>query len=428
MSASIRRCSLMAGLLLALCYGSAAFAQLPRDGSDLLDQARRLKEVAAQKLEVEVRDALRQAQTADPASAQALLKQTLAVVEQDTALSLERRDLLRRLLKDRLRIVEAENARNPAPATKPRPITPSDPRVDAQTRLLEQQQVDKALGTIRKLQSEGRNTEADRMANDLRRQYPNNVAAQAAGRVAQAADRLVDIRTLRTEGQRRFNGTMASVERSSMPAVDDVEFPSDWRAKSERRAKLLVQMTAKEKAILDALNSPVSVNFKGSRFEDVIRELEKVSGQSILLDKQSLDEAQISYETPINVTLNNVTLRTALRKVLADLGLAYVIKDQTIQVMSAPKTRELMTVRSYYIGDLLFVAGFTLPPAYSQLQMAQTVSQLVDMVQRTIDPGSWQINGGPGSVTFYPATMSLVIKQSAEMHFVIGGGIGGASR
>jgi hypothetical protein len=213
-----------------------------------------------------------------------------------------------------------------------------------------------------------------------------------------------------------------------MPVVDDVEFPPDWREKSDRRAKLLVQMTEKEKAIIQALNSPVSVSFKGSRFEEVIKELERVSGQPILLDNPSLQEANVTYETPVTLELKNVTFRTALRKVLADNGLTYIIRDQTIQVMTPIKAREQMTVRSYYIGDLLFVAGFTLPPVFSQLQMAQTVAQLADLIQRTIDPSSWQINGGPGTITFYPPTMSLVIKQSAEMHFILGGGLGGASR
>jgi hypothetical protein len=401
--------------------------------SDLLDQARRLREVAAQKLEADVRDALRQAQAlsaSDPAQAVALLRQTLNAVEQDSVLSADRRDTLRQTLRSRLRTVEALAARVSGPGgdNTARLIQDANRRAGEQAAAREQEQIERTIGTIRKLRSEGRLEEASRMAVDLARQYPDSAAAQAAARIHSAVDRAVDLRNLRIDRERRTAGTLGEVEASSTPPAGDMDFPADWKDKIERRSRLLVRMSPKEKALVESLNSPISVSFKGSRFEDVINELEKAWGQSILLDQQSLNEAQVTYETTVNVQLNNVTFRTALRKVLADLGLTYVIKDQTIQVMSPGRARELMSVRAYYIGDLLFNAGFPLPPALNQLQAAQMVVQLSELIQQSVDPMSWATNGGWGTIAFDPASMSLVIKQSAEMHLILGGGLGGASR
>lgn len=408
-------------LAVVLGVGSAG-AQPPRDGSDLLDQARRLKEVAAQKVEAEVRDALRQAQApADPARAAARLRQVLAAVEQDTALSAERRAALRQAIENRLRALGA--AGQPGDNAG-RQIQEINRTADERARTLEQEQVNQGLAAIRKLQSEGRFAEASRVAADLARQYPNNPAAQAAARISPAADRAVDLRNLRIEREHRLTGAFGQAEAAAIPPAGDMDFPPDWKEKTQRRSKFLVKMTDKERAILEALNSPVSIVTKGGRFEDVIKELERISGQPILLDQPSLDEAQVTYETPVNVQLRNVTFRTALRKVLADLGLTYVVKDQAIQVMTPVRAKELMSVRAYYIGDLLFTAGITLPPALSQLQMAQAVVQLIDLIQRTVDPPSWQVNGGLGTITFHAPTMSLVIKQSAEMHLILGGGLG----
>jgi len=54
-------------------------------------------------------------------------------------------------------------------------------------------------------------------------------------------------------------------------------------------------------------------------------------------------------------------------------------------------------------------------PNYSQ-QMGQTIAQ---MVQTSVDPTYWAPTG-PGTVTFDPITGSLVVRASAEVHYMIG--------
>lgn len=433
MSASIR-CRRVGKVFLVLAVYlttvGAVRGQQPRDKSDLLEQARRLREVAAQKLEAEVRDALQQAQAlsaTDPARAVALLRQMLAVVEQDTAISPERRDFLKRTLTQRLRGAETDAGRAGVKPEPPvRPGQDIGRRVEEQARLREQEQINQTLAQIRSLQGQGRMDEAGRLGRDLGRRFPDSPAAQAIARVGPAADRAVDLRNLRSEHERRMAGALGQVEASALPPIGDVEFPRDWQEKVKRTERLAVRMTPKERAIVDALNSPVSVSFKASRLEDVIKEMEKATGHdiNILVDPQSLNEVQVTYETPVNLDLRKVTFRTALRKVLADLGLTFVVKDQVIQVMTPIRAKELMTVRSYYVGDLISVSGMILPPVLNQLQMGQTVAQIMDLIVSTIDPQSWAVNGGQGTIAFYPPTMSIVIKQSAELHFVLGGGLG----
>jgi hypothetical protein len=43
------------------------------------------------------------------------------------------------------------------------------------------------------------------------------------------------------------------------------------------------------------------------------------------------------------------------------------------------------------------------------------------MIQTSVDPQSWQANGGNGSIVFNAPSMSLIIKQSAEVHALLGG-------
>ena len=69
-----------------------------------------------------------------------------------------------------------------------------------------------------------------------------------------------------------------------------------------------------------------------------------------------MDDLNVNTESTVSVHLNKVSTRTALKKVLADLGLTYVIKDETIFVTTPIKAKDMMTVRTYYIGDLIGAA------------------------------------------------------------------------
>ncbi len=59
---------------------------------------------------------------------------------------------------------------------------------------------------------------------------------------------------------------------------------------------------------------------------------------------------------------------------------------------------------------------------------AQTVSNaesLIELIERTIDPDFWDVNGGPGTIMYYPNLQCLVIRATSEVHGKIGGVVGG---
>ena len=241
--------------------------------------------------------------------------------------------------------------------------------------------------------------------------------------VGQSRDPLPDARKMlprRTEG---FRGTLQEVEKSAVPQAEDITFPDDWVEKSKRRSPAN-NLTAKERAIMEALARPISVDFENNTLSSVLEYLGKAMGQDIVTDKQALEEVGATYETMVKLKLRNVTARTALRKILADLNLTYVVKNQSIQVTSIARAKEMVTTRTYYIGDLAGVANPNLPPALNQLQMLQNIAMIVNSITTQIDPQSWRNNNpdAPGTITFDPITMTLIVKQTAEVHMALGGG------
>src|SRR5262249_12243235 len=150
--------------------------------------------------------------------------------------------------------------------------------------------------------------------------------------------------------------------------------------------------------------------------------LEDKAGISILVDKQALEQQSVTYETTVRFRARKVTMRTVLRRILGDLGLAYMIKDEAIQVTTPDKAKATLSVRVYYIGDLVSQLTLDMGPILNQQQVMDNAKRIIEAVQTQIEPESWSINNGPGSIVFEPTRMVLVVKASAEVHYMLGGG------
>jgi hypothetical protein len=48
--------------------------------------------------------------------------------------------------------------------------------------------------------------------------------------------------------------------------------------------------------------------------------------------------------------------------------------------------------------------------------MADYGSDLVNLIERTIAPDTWENNGGNGSIVYYPGLMALVVRATSEVH------------
>lgn len=58
-------------------------------------------------------------------------------------------------------------------------------------------------------------------------------------------------------------------------------------------------------------------------------------------------------------------------------------------------------------------------------QTTANAADLVDLIQKTIDPPSWDINGGPGSIMYFGNLQALIVNQTEENYEAIGGVFGG---
>lgn len=412
-------------LVLGAWFAAApATAQAPK--SDLIDKLKVQNEIAAQKMEADFREALADAQrlSSDPARALERLQKALTQLEADRALTPQRRERLSQQLKDRIKIAQAEADRK----------TGGDKvaRGDAKSRELaarsaEQEQINRSLVQIRDLQKAGKTADAKAQADDLFRRYPNLAAPQAIGKTSTVLDHVAYLNQMREDSAGKRVGAMTNVDRTALAPGSDMEFPKDWSTRvANREAGMMPSTSKKEKEILAALNKEYTVDYKGTAFFEAVEQLSTALGVPILLDKSSLADALVTSDTQVNFSIKGVKGRTILRKVLGEVGLAYIIKDETIQVVTERQAKETMVTKTYFLGSL--IAGGPLTnsnlrwmPGISQFEALQNVLSIVNLIQTTVDPPSWQANGGPGTISFHAPSMSLVIRNSAEVHGMMGG-------
>jgi hypothetical protein len=382
--------------------------------ADPLDRVKKQQDVAAQKTEADVRLAMRNAQRlamTDLAGAIEKLKQTRDTVDNDSNLPDSRRTALRHLLDDRIRVL---GLHDPGPAASESKRALAGRREDAPA-ATDQETTQRLMEGIKRLQKEGKLAQSEQQAADLAARKPDSPAARALQRSTSIANQSAANRELRDGIDRGAADALRGVERSAVASGEDVTYPKDWKTRSaSRKSSNAVPLTARERAILHALDSEISVRFENSRFEDVIEYLQTMTGLPIVLSPAALEEAGVSYDSPVTLRVKGVTARFVLRKVLAELGLGYVIRNETVEVVTPAQVRENRVTRVYYIGDLLFGG-----PVHRAFQAAQ----LMELIQGTVDPQSWEGKGGAGTMFYDDHTRSLIIKQNAELQPVLSSGL-----
>ena len=410
-------CPLVLGLA---CVSTARSA-------DPLEDAKRRQELAAQQIEADVRDTLREVNElvrTNPLKAIAKLHELIETLNDDTALTASRREALKALAKGRIRDIETDSSRRAVRGADEavRSARTSQRRADDDRRADDATRLARGLQDVQALRSAGKTAEANQLQSDLARRYPDSTAAAASRIIADRTDRVTDSRRNRTESAAGVQGSLESVAKSAVPENGDYVLPPDWKSRVSKRSAG-PKLTAEEKATLRALGTPIRAEMKDTPLSAVLDYLQETAGVTIVADKRTLDAAGATYETPITVRFKSSSLRTILKKVLADVGLTYVVKEGTIRVVTPEEARNSMTVRAYYIGDLAGLADVTISPLLRDIQMRAAIGQIIDGIIGSIDPNSWESKGaqGGGTITYDPITMSLIIKQTAEVHYMLSG-------
>lgn len=395
-------------------------------GEDLLERARQLREVASQKREAETRqglaDAARVARFA-PQRAAENLKPILMAVEEDDNLPGEKRTALSSMLRAQICIYD-RNASIPAPAARDlnsleAQANKSERQQAGDKKAQDEEKLSRNLDSVRNLRRDGQFDEANRRFEELSKQYPDNPAVRAMGRMGRVQDNITAENRLRSQRSDMTLALQREVLRSSIPVTGDISFPEDWVERSKRRSSG-AKITEEDRKTLKTLSSPLTFTLKNEPLQNFLDVMERQFGSPLIVDQQALAQINVTMETPISVNARGWSTRTVLRKVLADLGLSYIIKNGSVQITTPDRARETVTTRAYPIGDVIGNMNYRMPGQYNEMMFMQSVNNIISSI-KALDPRSWEPEG-TGSIVFEPVTMSLIIRQTAEFHYMLGTG------
>jgi hypothetical protein len=357
------------------------------------------------------------------------LKSAKASLQLAVGLGNDTRTRLTALLDAKLAAVEGRTGTTTAPLTPPG--FKLDPKAaDVKTTreaaiardLAEFRDVRQGIERVSDYEARGMTAQAAAEIARLAKTYPTNPSVLSLGYTDTLKNRIADAQALYVEAGSRWVINQQNIQKSAMPAIRDIEFPKGWTELSERRLNAnKPAMTDREKKIIEALDTPVTVNFMERPFEEALQDLSTSLNQPLLVDKKSLDDLGIDLKKGSTLQAKNLAGRTVLRSILATQGLTFVVKDQAIQIVSVERAKTLLTTRVYPVGDLVTGVGpFGNPlfgPNINAQQAAANVAILIDTIKK-IDPLSWAgETGGAGTITYHAPTQSIIVRNSAEVHY-----------
>jgi hypothetical protein len=142
--------------------------------------------------------------------------------------------------------------------------------------------------------------------------------------------------------------------------AEPIVYPSaeKWQALSERRKKWgesasMYRPTAGEEKIKKALLETTSIDFQNTPLFDAIDYLKTKHGIEIQFDNKALTDAAIGPSAPVTRSAKGIHLRSALRLLLDDFGLTWVVRDDVMLITTKEGADEMTTTRVYGVADLV---------------------------------------------------------------------------
>ncbi len=155
-----------------------------------------------------------------------------------------------------------------------------------------------------------------------------------------------------------------------------------------------------EAKIRRALTAPATLDFVDTPLADVAASLESAYSIPVELEVAALERVGLSPDAPISRELKDVSLRTALRLMLRDLGLTYVVDEGALVITTREEAAQRLSTRVYPVTPLLPAN------ATDAKELAQLVRETV--LRRTSG------NGAPAIISTYGPL--LIVRDTEEGH------------
>jgi len=286
------------------------------------------------------------------------------------------------------------------------------------TDLQANERIREELNIIKALDKAGESAKAKVRLKALMDKYPSNPTLLAYATVSSRQESVKDQNKANADrsksGSAAMNGVESSASAGNLPDTGLSYDKEHWKKITDPKTgrpsagSVTNNLTKKEKDYLRILDQASSSDFNlnETSFDQVIKMLEKELGFTLIISKATMEEVRITYESKLTYQIpKNVSKRTLLKSVLAEMGLTYILKGELVQIVSFIQAKSEMRIGILDISTM--VRG------------GNNINDMVKMIKSIVEPDSWDTSGGGGTITVQPPG-TLIIKNSAEVIYQLG--------
>jgi hypothetical protein len=147
------------------------------------------------------------------------------------------------------------------------------------------------------------------------------------------------------------------------------------------------------------LAQPTSPQMTDRPLSEVAATIAAQHGFRVLLDRRALDGVGIGGDYPVSITGREIPLEHALRPMLDDLDLTFVLRDESLVITTPEEADAGLITRCYAVQRLI---------------EADDVDALIDAITTTVASDDWEHVGGPGAIDSIEGVLG--ISQTREVH------------
>jgi hypothetical protein len=160
---------------------------------------------------------------------------------------------------------------------------------------------------------------------------------------------------------------------------------------------------------------PEGLDFPATPLEEIVQVLRDQYEIEIQFDRPALEDLGIDQTTAVNVSLRNISLQAALRHILSELNLAYVVTNELLLITSREKADATLSLCVYPVRDLS-IPNYQPTEADQKLNLPPELIPVAKVLVTTVASDTWS-ESGKGTATISGMQPGLlVISQSQLAH------------
>ena len=145
--------------------------------------------------------------------------------------------------------------------------------------------------------------------------------------------------------------------------------------------------------------------------QQIAKELHTKLNVPVYLDAKALADAGLGTDLPVTFSISRVSAKAAVALMLKTLQLTTMVRHGVLIITTPEEAESNLDTRVYAVADLVL---FDAP---GKGEVAGDFDSLIDMIESTVKPTTWDDVGGPGSIAPYGSSINaIVVSQTDEVH------------